>query len=69
MKVYIDCSPGPDWRRLEKPVGWCGPGVGMSRATDVPRREEGDNPVHFNNFRERIQGGQWGRESGAVGHA
>ena len=69
MRVYIDCSPGPDWRRLEKPVGWCGPGVGMSRATYVPRREEGDNPVHFNNFRERIQGGQWGRESGAVGHS
>ena len=54
MKVYIDSSPGPDRRRLEKPVGWCGPWVGMSRATYVPRREEGDNPVHFNNFRERI---------------
>ena len=41
----------------------------MSRATYVPRRKEGDNPVYFNNFRERIQGDQWRRESCAVGRA
>ena len=35
----------------------------MSRATYVPRRKEGDNPVYFNNFRERIQ------EFSAVGRA
>ena len=69
MKVYIDGSPGPDRRRLEKPVGWCGPGVGMSRATYVTRRKEWDDPVHFNNIRERIQGGQRRRASGAVGSA
>ena len=40
MKVYIYGPSGPDGRRLKKPVGWCGPGVGMSRATDVPRRKE-----------------------------
>jgi len=34
--------------------------MAMRWATYVTRREKGDNPVHFNNFRERIQGGQSG---------
>jgi len=69
MKVYIYGPSGPDGRGLEKTVRWYGPWMGMSRATYVTRGEKGDNPVHFNHFRERIQGGQWRRESGAVRRA
>ena len=58
MKVYIYGPSGPDGRGLEKTVRWYGPWMGMSRATYVTRGEKGDNPVHFNHFRERIQGGQ-----------
>jgi len=39
--------------------------MGMRWATYVTRRQKGDNPVHFDNFRERIQGGQWRGETGA----
>ena len=40
--------------------------MGMRWTTYVTGGEEGDDPVHFDNFRERIQGGQWRRETGAI---
>jgi len=46
------------WTLEERESGdLCGPG------------KEGGDPEHFDNFRERIQGGQWRRESCAVGRA
>ena len=68
-EVYIDGPPCLDGGELEEPVGRYGPWGSVSRATYVTRRKEGDDPVHFNDFRERIQGGQRRRESGAVGRA
>ena len=69
MTVHMDGLPCPDGGELEKPVGRYGPWRGVSRATYVTRRKEGDDPVQFNNFRERIRSDQWSREFGAVGRA
>ena len=69
MTVHMDGLPCPDGGELEKPVGRFESWRSVSRATYVTRRKEWDDPVHFNNIRERIQGGQRRRASGAVGSA